>query len=133
MNQPYLIEFSKIGNPSLGYISIAEQEKDIPFEVKRCFWSYFTPEEVVRGRHAHHQTEMVLIALAGNIMVNTELLDGRIDVFKLDKPNVGLYLPRYCWHTMQYSHNAVQLVIASSLYDEADYIRSYETFKNIAV
>jgi hypothetical protein len=133
MNQPYLIDFSKIGNSSLGYISIAEQQKDIPFEIKRCFWSYFTPEEVVRGRHAHHETEMVLIALAGNIIVNTELLDGTIQVFKLDRPNIGLYLPRYCWHTMQYSHSAVQLVIASSLYDEADYIRSYETFKNMAI
>lgn len=129
--KPYLIEFPKIGNSALGYISIAEGTKSLPFELKRSFWSYYTPEEVVRGRHAHHQTEMVLVAVAGSITVNTELLTGEMDVFRLDKPHVGLYLPIYCWHTMQYSHNAVQLVLASSHYDEADYIRSYETFKNL--
>jgi hypothetical protein len=131
MENPYLIEFQKIGSSSLGYISIAENNKHVPFDVKRSFWSYFTPEEVVRGRHAHHKTEMVLIALAGSIMVNTEMLDGTISVFKLDRPHIGLYLPIYCWHTMQYSHNAVQLVLASSLYDESDYIRDYDTFKGM--
>ena len=72
---------------------------------------------------------MVLIALAGRIIVNTEMPDGSLNVFVLDKPDMGLYMPKLCWHTMQYSHNAVQLVVASSLYNETDYIRSYEDFK----
>ncbi len=131
MNQPHIINFKKLGKPSEGYISISETQKDVPFEIKRNFWTYFTPEEVVRGRHAHFETEMVLIALAGRIVVNTEMPDGSLNVFVLDKPDVGLYMPKLCWHTMQYSHNAVQLVIASSLYNEADYIRSYEDFKKL--
>ncbi len=128
-NQPQLIQFKRIGKPAEGYLSIGEQNSEIPFEVKRLFWTYFTPEEVVRGRHAHYDTEMVLIAVAGRIIVNTEMPDGSLNVFVLDKPDVGLYMPTLCWHTMQYSHNAVQLVIASSLYNESDYIRSYEDFK----
>ena len=64
-----------------------------------------------------------------NGIVNTEMPDGSLNVFVLDKPDMGLYMPKLCWHTMQYSHNAVQLVVASSLYNEADYIRSYEDFK----
>jgi len=127
--QPQLLIFKRIGKPTEGYLSIGEQNSDIPFEVKRLFWTYFTPEEVVRGRHAHHNTEMVLVAVAGRIVVNTEMPDGSLNVFVLDKPDVGLYMPKLCWHTMQYSHNAVQLVIASSLYNEADYIRSYKDFK----
>jgi hypothetical protein len=128
---PHIITFKRIGKPAEGYISIAEAQNEIPFEIKRNFWTYFTPEEVVRGRHAHYETEMVLIALAGRIVVNTEMPDGSLDVFVLDKPDVGLYMPKLCWHTMQYSHNAVQLVVASTEYNEADYIRSYEDFKKL--
>jgi len=128
---PHIINFKRIGKPAEGYISIAEAQNEIPFEIKRNFWTYFTPEEVVRGRHAHYETEMVLIALSGRIVVNTEMPDGSLNVFVLDKPDVGLYMPKLCWHTMQYSHNAVQLVVASTVYNEADYIRSYEDFKKL--
>jgi hypothetical protein len=129
MNNPHIIQFKRIGKSSEGYLSIGEANAEIPFEIKRNFWTYYTPEEVVRGRHAHYETEMVLIAMAGRIVVNTEMPDGSLNVFVLDKPDMGLYMPKLCWHTMQYSHNAVQLVIASSVYNEADYIRSYEDFK----
>ena len=128
---PRIIEFSKIGTSHLGYISIAEKEKSIPFEIKRVFWTYFTPEEVIRGRHAHFETQMFLVAVSGSIAVNTEMPDGKLDVFVLDKPDVGLYIPKLCWHTMQYTHNAVQLVLASSEYSESDYIRNYEEFKKL--
>jgi dTDP-4-dehydrorhamnose 3,5-epimerase-like enzyme len=126
---PHIIEFPKVGEINLGYISIAEVEKNIPFEVKRIFWTYYTPESVVRGRHAHHVTEQVLIAVAGRIIVNTEMRDGEILTFVLDKPNIGLYVPPTAWHTMQYSHNAVQLALASTHYQPEDYIRNFEDFK----
>lgn len=131
MKQPQIITFKRIGKSSEGFISISETEKDVPFEIKRTFWTYFTPEEVIRGRHAHYDTEMVLIAVSGRIIVNTEMPDGSLNEFVLEKPDIGVYLPKLCWHTMQYSHNSVQLVIASSLYNEADYIRSYYEFKKL--
>ena len=126
---PYLIEFPKLGAPEIGYISVTEQLKQLPFEVQRTFWTYYTPESIVRGRHAHHKTEQVLVAAAGRITVTTELADGTIELFRLEDPNVGLYVPPQAWHTMQYSHSAVQLVFASAPYQESDYIRSYEEFK----
>lgn len=129
--KPHLIDFSQYGDSSIGYISVAEIEKNIPFELKRVFWTYYTPESIVRGRHAHHETEQVLIATAGRIVVTTELANGETNIFTLDKPNVGVYIPPNAWHTMQYSHNAVQLVLASTVYDESDYIRSYDEFKKI--
>ena len=131
LTSPHLIEFPKLGNPAIGYISITEQQKQLPFEVKRVFWTYYTPESIVRGRHAHHITGQVLVAVAGRIIVNTEMPDGTVQVFRLEDPNVGLYIPPHAWHTMQYSHTTVQLVFASELYDEADYIRSYEDFRRI--
>jgi mannose-6-phosphate isomerase-like protein (cupin superfamily) len=131
MRGPYLIEFPKLGQPEIGYISVSEQKKHIPFDVQRLFWTYFTPESIVRGRHAHHQTEQVLIAVAGRIIVTTELADGSIQTFRLEDPNVGLYVPPHAWHTMQYSHTAIQLVLASTPYVEEDYIRNYDEFKRI--
>lgn len=131
IKRPEIIDFPKIGEAIEGYISIGEVGKNINFDIKRVFWTYFTPESVIRGRHAHLETEMILIAVAGRIIVNTETIDGEKDAFYLESPNQGIYLPAYCWHTMQYSHNAVQMVLTSTLYSETDYIRNYETFKQI--
>ena len=129
---PHLITFPKLGDPSIGYISVADAQHDlVPFEVKRLFWTYYTPESIVRGRHAHYQTEQVLIAAAGRIIVTTELPNGDIQTFRLEDPHMGVYVPPHAWHTMQYSHSAVQLVLASRPYEEVDYIRRYEQFKEI--
>jgi hypothetical protein len=125
---PHIVEFPKIGGPALGYISVAEHEK-LPFQVKRVYWTYFTPEDVTRGGHAHYNLEQILVAVAGKIVVETELLNGDKNKFVLDKPHVGLYIPKMCWRVMQYSHNSVQMCIASIEYSEADYIRDYSVFR----
>ena len=127
---PAIINFPKIGNSSLGYISLAENET-LPFKVKRVYWTYFTPEDIERGGHAHHNLEQILVAVAGKITVHTEMPDGSKENFVLESPNPGVSLPKYCWHIMQYSHNAVQMCIASMVYDENDYIRDYEEFKKL--
>lgn len=127
-NIPQIIQFNSIGSVEWGYLSVAEELKNIPFEIKRVFWAYFTPDSITRGGHAHYKTEMLLIAVSGKIVVETEMLNGVKDVFILDRPNTGVFLPKMCWHTMKYSHNAAQLVIASSFFDESDYIRNYNKF-----
>lgn len=127
---PFLIDFPKIGCPEIGYISIAEKE-NLPFVPKRIYWTYFTPEEVQRGAHSHYELQQILVAVAGRIIVNTELLNGEKQEFILEKPNVGLYIPKCCWRDLRYSHNAVQMCIASIEYDEKDYIRDYSLFKQI--
>ena len=123
------MEFPKVGNPSLGFISIAEKQ-DLPFVPKRIYWTYYTPEDVERGGHSHFDLQQILLAVAGKIEVTTELLDGQKLHFILDKPNLGLYIPKMCWRTMKYTHNAVQICIASNEYDEKDYIRDYDIFLN---
>ncbi len=129
--KPKIIEFERIGESRLGFISVAEVERNIPFIIKRVFWTFYTPEDVIRGKHAHYETEMVLIAVSGIIEVDIVMKDGYTERFLLNKPGLGLYLPKLCWHTMRYSHNAVQLVFASTYYFEQDYIRNYEEFKQI--
>jgi hypothetical protein len=128
--KPFIIQFSSIGNPSLGYLSVAEQLEHIPFEIARVYWTYYTPQNVTRGGHANIEKELVIVAVCGAITITTELKSGFKKTFELNKPNIGLYLPKLCWHTMQYSHNAVQMVVASNLYSEDDYIRDYNVFRS---
>ena len=90
MKLPKIIEFKKIGNPTEGYISIFENGIEMPFEIKRCFWTYYTPEEVIRGRHAHYETEMILIAAAGKIIIHTEMPGDIKEEFILEKPETLL-------------------------------------------
>jgi hypothetical protein len=129
LNTPYLINFPSIGSAALGYLSVAEEQVLVPFKIQRVYWTYYTPQSVNRGGHANIEKELVLVAVSGSIVVTAELRDGFNNQFVLDSPDKGLYLPKLCWHTMKYTHNAVQMVIASNLYSEADYIRDYEVFK----
>jgi WxcM-like protein len=127
-NNPFIINFPKIGESSLGYISLAEKE-NLPFVPKRIYWTYYTPEDVVRGNHSHYELEQILVALAGKINVTLITSDGKQHDFVLDTPDKGLFIPKMCWRTMKYSHNSAQMCIASMEYSESDYIRSYEEFK----
>ena len=127
---PHIFDFGKLGESSIGYLSIAEN-KNLPFKIERVFWTYYTPESIVRGRHAHHKTEQLLVAVTGRIIVTTDDGKGNIQTFVLDDPSKGVYLPPNVWHTMQYSHTAIQMVFASHAYDGKDYIRDYEEFKQV--
>ena len=128
--QPQIFEFPKLGSPSNGYISPAEKE-NLPFVVKRIYWTYYTPENVERGGHAHYELEQILVAVAGKITVNTEMPGGLKNTFILEAPHQGLIIPKLCWREMKYTHNAVQMCIASIVYEEGDYIREYKEFKKI--
>ena len=127
---PYKIEFPRIGELQIGYISVAEElEESIPFAVQRVFWTYYTPQSIQRGHHAHYETQEVLVAVAGRIVVTTEMPDGSKESFVMDRPWEGLYIPPQAWKIFEYSHTAVQLVLASNKYDEGDYIRDYDAFR----
>ena len=129
--KPYLIDLKSIGDTFEGYLTVAEELIDVPFDIKRVFWSYYTPQMITRGRHAHYKLEQVLIAVAGKIIVTNESVEGETTVHVLEEPNMGLYIPPMYWHVIQFSHNAVMMSLASTLYDEGDYITDYDIFSNI--
>jgi len=130
--EPHLIEFKSIGSLEIGYLTVVEGNINIPFEIKRVFWSYYTPQMVTRGRHAHYKLEQILVPVTGKIIVSNENLKNESTVHILESPNVGLYIPPMHWHVIQFSHNAVMMSLASMNYDEADYIRDYEEFKKMS-
>jgi oxalate decarboxylase/phosphoglucose isomerase-like protein (cupin superfamily) len=128
---PHLVTFSQIGDASIGYLSVSETAvPPVPFAVQRVFWTYYTPDNILRGRHAHQATQHVLLAVAGRIVVTVESAGGVLEVFRLESPHVGLYVPPNVWHTMQYSPGAVQLALASQPFAEEDYIRDHQEFKD---
>ena len=126
---PRIIHFSSIGSSSEGFITVAESHKNIPFDIKRVYWTYYTPQNVIRGHHAHKNLHQLIFALHDKIEFKTEDRFGNKQVFKLDKPNHGLYVPPLTWREICFAHSAILLCLASDIYTEEDYFRDYEQFK----
>ena len=126
-SRPYLFEFGKIGDSSIGYISVAEGS-GLPFAVQRVYWTYFTPHEVIRGHHAHKKLQQVIVAVAGQITLDVINSEGIKETFNLTKPNQALYIPPMCWRTLQFSHSAVLMCLSSEPFSESDYIRDFDEF-----
>jgi WxcM-like, C-terminal len=127
--KPHLINFPSIGSSELGYITVAEHNNNVPFEIKRVYWTYFTPQSVHRGGHAHHNLQQIIFSVNSNITITTESLSGEMETFILDSPNVGLFIPKLYWRDIIFSHSAVLLCLASEPYSVSDYIRDYGQFK----
>lgn len=111
-----------------GNISVAENLKDIPFEVKRVYYLYDVPGGEKRGGHAHYDLRQLIVAASGSFDVVID--DGNVRrTFTLNRPYQGLLIEPGLWRDLEnFSSGSVCLVLASEHYDEKDYIRSYEKF-----
>ena len=111
-----------------GHLVVVEGNRDIPFEIKRVFYIYGSDREVIRGRHANYHSEFVLINVAGTSKVRVD--DGKHQkVFDLDRPHIGIYLPKMIWKDMYaFSEDSVLLCLSSEHYDNAEYIRDYDEY-----
>jgi len=128
MNKPHFIKFNKYGFLNTGYISVIEKGKELLFPVERVYWTYYTPNHVIRGGHAHKTLQQIIVAVSGIIEIDLEDKRGNKYHYKLDQPSTGLYIAAGYWRDIKFSHNAVMLCLASKVYDESDYIRDYESF-----
>lgn len=126
--KPFLLYFPQRGDER-GWLVVAESNKDVPFDIKRIFYIYGTQPEAVRGQHANRNSEFVLVNVAGSCKVLTRDGKGDDTVFELNKPNMGLYIPKMVWKDMyDFSSDSILLCISSEAYDPNEYIRSYEAF-----
>ena len=123
-----IISLPKIGDER-GNLSIIEQIKQIPFEIKRVHWIYDVPGGLDRGGHAFKETEEFIVALSGSFDVVVD--DGNIRMtYPLNRSYFGLYVPKGMWRTMtNFSTNSLALVLSSTDYDEHDYVSDYEEYK----
>ena len=111
-----------------GNITVVENVKTVPFEVKRTYYLYDIPGGEARGGHAHKELFQLVIAASGSF--NVTVYDGSVKrTFSLNRPYQGLYIVPGMWRELDnFSSGAVCLVLASMPYDEADYIRIYKDF-----
>jgi hypothetical protein len=114
-----------------GALSAGEYPGQLPFEPKRYFLVYDVPGTDVRGEHAHRDCHQFLVCARGAVSVVVD--DGaRMQEIRLDRPNLGLYVPPLVWAVQyKYTPDALLLVLASAPYDPADYIRDYDEFLSI--
>jgi len=124
-----IIELPRLKNRT-GNITVVNNNDNIPFEVKRVFYIYDIPGGEDRGAHAHKDCHQFLVAVSGSFEV--EMNDGTNKrTITLNRPYYGLHIPPGIWAAEKgFSSGAVCLVLASHKYDEKDYIRDYEKFKN---
>ena len=127
---PYIMQFEQFGDVSEGYITTTQYADRLPFAVRRVFWTYDTPIDVVRGHHANKATEEVLVAVAGTVTVVAETRAGK-NSFTLSSPATGLYIPAMCWTRIIFSPDAIAICMTSTDYDPQDYVHDYEEFKKL--
>lgn len=122
-----LIDLPKITDPR-GNLTVVEQLKEVPFKIRRAYWTYDVPGGESRGGHAHKRLQQLLIAVSGSFSVTLD--DGREQhTFLLNHPWQGLLITPGVWRTLNdFSSGAVCLVLASEPFDEEEYIYDYNEF-----
>lgn len=127
MNTHKIITLPKIEDPR-GNLSFVESFNHIPFEIQRTYWIYDVPGGQVRGGHAFKIQQEFIIALSGSFDV---VVDSGTEkkVYSLNRSYYGLFIPEGYWRQMNnFSTNALAVVLASTSFDEQDYIREYNSF-----
>lgn len=129
MGIPTIIHLPKIEDPR-GNLTFVEQLNHIPFEINRVYWIYDVPGGEIRGGHAFKQQNEFIIALSGsfNVIIN----DGQKEqIFQLNRSYYGLYIPNGLWrHIENFSTNSVAVILSSTIFDENDYIRDFNRYKD---
>lgn len=122
-----ILQFEDLGDER-GKLVVIEGAKAIPFDIQRVFYIYGSDPTVVRGKHANKKSEFVLINVSGKSRV--KITDGKEDfVVLLDRPMMGVYIPKMLWKDMyDFSKDSVLLVLASTHYDNEEYIRNYDDY-----
>lgn len=132
MNTNYLITLPQNGNPEIGYLSFFETQNQIPFDIKRVYYTYGVPIDVKRGMHAHRKLKQLIWCPYG--VVEVILDDGHVKKsFLLDSPNKALVVMKGFWRDLYWrKSDSVLCIAASDFYLETDYIRSYEEYLELA-
>ena len=122
-----IIDLPRIYDPR-GNLTVVEQLKEVPFDIKRVYWTYDVPGGESRGGHAHKKCQSFIIAVSGSFTVRLD--DGhKHETYHLNHPYQGLLINTGVWRTLEdFSSGAVCLALASELFDENDYIRAYDDF-----
>ena len=122
-----IISLPKFDDPR-GNLSFIEEENQIPFKIKRTYWIYDVPGGQIRGGHAFKEQQELIVAVSGSFDVVVD--DGQVkQTYSLNRSYYGLYIPAGLWRQMQnFSTNSLAMVLSSTQFSEADYIRDYQEY-----
>ena len=122
-----VIQLNSCGDDRGSLIAL-EEKSNIPFEIKRVYYMFNTGEGVRRGFHAHKTLKQVAIAVRGSCKFLLDNGTEKIEI-TLNHPAQGLLIESFMWREMyDFSEDCVLMVLADQIYDEADYVRSYDQF-----
>ena len=123
-----MIEFDRHHSNRKGNLTVVENGKTLPFDVKRVYYLYDVPGGESRGSHAHRNLGQLMVAVSGSFTVT--LNDGKCKrSFTLNRPYQGLYIKPGLWRDLDdFSSGSVCMVLASEVYQAEDYIRDYDEF-----
>lgn len=127
MTIPKLYNLPTVNQSAL--LTIAEGDF-IPFDIQRVYWITSNLQDEIRGEHAHKSCQQLLSCLSGKLKISMEDIEGKKYFFELSQPNEMALIPPQYWCKIEYSKDAIVLVMASQTYDANDYIREYDTFKS---
>lgn len=115
-----------------GQVNFLAFDHKLGFAPRRLFWLHHIAPGQWRGRHGHRESHLVTLILNGACKVHLD--DGRAkETVALDDPAKALHIAPFVWHELtDFAPQTVVLVIASTLYDEGEYLRDYEAFKREA-
>ena len=132
MKSSFKFKLNKKGNRNIGFLIPLENDFNLPFKVKRIFYTYGVPTKSNRGTHAYYNTKQVLICICGSLKV--KCFDGENEeVYELNKCDEALYIEPHVWRTsFEHSPDAVLLVLSSLEYNEEDYVRDYDEFEQLS-
>lgn len=114
-----------------GNLTFIEGHRHIPFAIERVYYLYDVPGGAERGGHAHKELHQLILAMSGSFDVVLD--DGREKKrYHLNRSYYGLYVCPMIWREIDnFSSGSVCMVLASNLYDEADYYRDYQQFLQV--
>lgn len=131
MNIPKIIQLPKITDPR-GNLTFLQSPQQVPFVIQRVFWTYDVPGGEIRGGHAYFKQHELIIALSGSFDVVITSQNGQKGIFNLNRSYYGLFVPAKTWRHMEnFSTNSLGLHLSSMQFEPSDYIRDYETYKNM--
>ena len=114
-----------------GNLSVIEEDNQLPVKIRRVYWIYDGPGGEIRGGHAFRETEELIVALSGSFDVILHDCNEQV-VFHLNRSYYGVMVPKmFCRSIENFSTNSLALIIASTDFDDADYIRDFLTFKSL--
>jgi len=122
-----LLDITTLGDER-GHLIALENNRSIPFSIKRVYYLTDTQAGVPRGFHAHKELVQVAVCVSGRCLMKMD--DGltKAEIW-LDAPDKAIVIDKMIWHEMhEFSADCVLLVLASDFYDEQDYIRNYSAF-----